>query len=375
MTSEAHKPALERATQPAQDFAARVLTWFDLHGRHDLPWQDTRDPYRIWISEIMLQQTRVATVIPYYQRFMNRFPEVAALAQAPLDEVLALWSGLGYYARARNLHQAAQQVMRELGGRFPDDYASLSSLPGIGRSTAGAIAALAGGDRHPILDGNVKRVLSRYFALSVSPACAEGQRQLWKWAEMLTPSVRVADYTQAMMDLGATVCTRSRPACQACPLALDCQAFALGRPQDFPRSSPRRIRPARTCYMVLAQRDDGAVLLLRRPPHGIWGGLWSLPEFKERIQAEAWCEQELGYSGDYVQWPPLHHAFTHFELTIIPLSIHLHANRQSSMVAMDWVWYNSGHAKTGGIAAPVARLLMRLAQPVALQQSLDLEAR
>jgi len=374
MTSESRKSALELVTQPAPDFAARVLAWFDQHGRHNLPWQGTRDPYRIWISEIMLQQTQVATVMPYYQRFLTCFPDVATLARAPLDEVLALWSGLGYYARARNLHQAAQQVMRELGGRFPDDFTGLSSLPGIGRSTAGAIAALAGGHRHPILDGNVKRVLSRYYALSVSPASAEGQRQLWTWAEALTPNTRVADYTQAMMDLGATVCTRSRPACQACPLALDCQAYVLGRSQDFPRRPARRIRPARICYMVLAQRDDGAVLLLRRPPRGIWGGLWSLPEFKERIQAEAWCEQELGYDGDYVQWPPAHHAFTHFELTILPLHIHLLTNRQSPMVAVEWVWYNSGHAKTAGMAAPVARLLMQLAQPVALQHSLDLEA-
>jgi len=373
MNNQSCEAISEMPTQPAHGFATRVLAWFDRHGRHNLPWQGTHDPYRIWISEIMLQQTQVATVMPYYQRFIGRFPEVAALAQASLDEVLALWAGLGYYARARNLHQAARQVMCELGGRFPDDYASLSSLPGIGRSTAGAIAALAGGHRHPILDGNVKRVLSRYFALSASPASAEGQRQLWAWAEALTPNVRVGDYTQAMMDLGATVCTRSRPACPRCPLALDCQAYGLGRPQDFPLPPPRRVRPKRSCYMALVQREDGAVLLLRRPPQGIWGGLWSLPEFEERLQAETWCEQELGYKGDYMQCSPLHHAFTHFELTIIPLHIQLLANRQAPMVAVDRVWYKAGQAKTAGIAAPVVRLLTQLVQPVASQHSLDLD--
>ncbi len=363
-------PAAALTMQPSPDFAARVLAWFDRHGRHDLPWQGTRDPYRIWISEIMLQQTQVATVMPYYQRFMARFPDVATLALAPLDEVLALWAGLGYYARARNLHRAAQQVMRELGGHFPDDFAGLSSLLGIGRSTAGAIAALAGGHRHPILDGNVKRVLSRYLALSASPASADGQRQLWAWAEALTPFARVADYTQAMMDLGATVCTRSRPACPRCPLALDCQAYRLGRPQDFPQPPPRRVRSKRSCYMVLVQRDDDAVLLLRRPPQGIWGGLWSLPEFDEQTQAQTWCAQEWGYAGDYARWPPLRHAFTHFELTIIPLHLRVPAGPQAPMVAADRVWYKSG--QTVGMAAPVAQLLRRLAQPVAWQPGLDL---
>lgn len=300
-------------------FAQRLLDWYARHGRKDLPWQREPTPYRVWVSEIMLQQTQVATVIPYYERFMARFPDVAALAEAGVDEVLHLWSGLGYYARARNLQRAAREVRERHGGEFPAAFDDVVALPGIGRSTAGAILALSRGERHPILDGNVKRVLARYHAVEGWPGRSAVANALWDHAEAHTPQTEVRAYTQAIMDLGATVCVRSRPACPLCPQASDCAAHRLGRQQDFPGKRPRRERPSKRARMLIALRG-GAVLLEKRPPAGIWGGLWGLPELAEGEAAADWCRRRLAAEpSEIASWEVVEHGFTHFDLTIEPV--------------------------------------------------------
>ncbi|MDQ2694431.1 MAG: A/G-specific adenine glycosylase, partial [Pseudomonadota bacterium] len=285
------------------DFSRRVLDWHDRHGRKNLPWQQAPTPYRVWVAEIMLQQTQVATVIPYYRRFLARFPDIAALADAPLDDVLHLWSGLGYYARARNLHRAAVILRDRHGGELPLDFAALRALPGIGRSTAGAILAQAAGRRHAILDGNVRRVLARYHAVAGWPGQAAVNDALWEYAEGHTPHDRLAAYTQAMMDLGALVCTRRRPACAACPLAGGCQAHAQGRETDYPETRPRRQLPVRATRMLLLCAATGEVLLERRPPSGVWGGLWSFPECPPAADVAGWCRETLGLEvGEIQPW-------------------------------------------------------------------------
>ena len=272
-------------------FAERLLAWFDVHGRKDLPWQ-VDDSYAIWISEIMLQQTQVQTVIPYYERFMLRFPDAVALADAPLDEVLHHWSGLGYYARARNLHAAAEIVRDQHGGRFPTSFDDVEALPGVGRSTAGAIIALSSGERHPILDGNVKRVLARHAAIDGWPGKTDVANALWALAEEHTPTERVADYTQAIMDLGATLCTRSRPRCAACPVHADCRACAMDAVERFPGKKPKKAKPRKVTTMLMAVSRD-SLYLERRPAAGIWGGLWSLPEV-DNDGIDDWCERRAG---------------------------------------------------------------------------------
>lgn len=340
------------------DLATRLLVWYDAHGRHDLPWQREATPYRVWVSEIMLQQTRVSAVIPYFERFVRRFPDVAGLARAPLDEVLALWAGLGYYARARNLHAAARVVMEQHGGVFPDDYESLSGLPGVGASTAAAIAALSAGRRHAILDGNVRRVLARLYRVAGWPGRAATDKRLWALAERHTPEERVAAYTQAIMDLGATVCTRGRPACHACPVADLCDARAAGEQGDYPRPKPRPQRPLRRTRMLLVLNDAGEVLLQRRPPAGVWGGLWGLPEPREGESPEDWCRRELGCGGEVIEaWDAREHGFSHFRLRITPVLVRLAGRPEAVMEAPGRVWYNSRRAARHGVAAPVARLL------------------
>jgi len=335
------------------EFADRVLDWFDRHGRKDLPWQ-VRDRYRVWVSEIMLQQTQVQTVIPYYERFLERFPDVVSLADAPVDDVLALWSGLGYYARARNLHRAAQAVRDEHGGDFPAAFDAVVGLPGVGRSTAGAILALADGQRHPILDGNVKRVLARHAAVAGWPGTTATGNRLWELAESRTPHERVRDYTQAMMDLGATVCTRSRPGCDACPVAADCRALAAGDVAAYPGRKPAKARPQKATTMVLAVAGD-AVYLERRPPAGIWGGLWSLPETDG--PAAAWVAEQIGAgAGRETAWPSLRHSFSHYDLDISPVVLEL-GEPPPPAVSADAVWYRLGEAPPGGLAAPVRKLL------------------
>lgn len=344
-------------TEPVAD---ALLAWFDRHGRHDLPWQVERSPYRCWVAEIMLQQTRVATVIPYFERFVARFPAVGALAAAPLDEVLHLWSGLGYYARARNLRRAALRVMAEHGGELPRDFEALHALPGIGRSTAGAILAQAFGQRHPILDGNVRRVLARYHALAGWPGAAPVERELWRLADAHTPAGRVADYTQAIMDLGATVCSRSRPACDACPLAAGCEARRLGRQAEFPAPRPHRPRPRRRARMLLLTDRAGCVLLERRPPQGIWGGLWCLPELGGESPRE-WSARVLGAPVEAAtSLPGVSHGFTHFELEIEPWFARLASASPRIMEPDRWVWYNAGSPARLGLAAVVSRLIAAL---------------
>ncbi|HSN70154.1 MAG TPA: A/G-specific adenine glycosylase [Steroidobacteraceae bacterium] len=338
--------------------APALLAWFDRAGRKHLPWQRDPTPYRVWVSEIMLQQTQVATVIPYYERFIARFPDVATLAAAPLAEVLHLWSGLGYYARARNLHRAAQLIASDHGGRFPETHAEVESLPGIGRSTAGAILALSSGQRHPILDGNVKRVLTRWFGIEGFPGESAVERRLWSLADLCTPDERVADYTQAIMDLGATVCLRSRPLCRACPLAADCVALAEGRQAELPTPRPKRVRRQRVRYCLIAVRADGAVLLEERPPSGIWGGLHGLPEFDTPAAVEDWASGHLaGIEGRVAAWPPYQHAFTHFDLELRPLVLRCAGLNGSVADAPRFRWYEPSEPARVGLPTPVAALI------------------
>jgi A/G-specific adenine glycosylase len=306
----------------ASSVAEALLAWHGRHGRHDLPWQQDRTPYRVWISEIMLQQTQVATVIPYYLRFMERFPDVRSLAQAPLDDVLHLWSGLGYYSRARNLHRAAARICADHDGELPTGFEALAALPGIGRSTAGAILALSGDARFPILDGNVRRVLSRYFNVSGNAAERATSRRLWELAECCTPHTSVAVYTQAIMDLGATICTRHRPLCAFCPLSEKCIARLTDRQHELPSPRVARARPVRRVFMLLLAREDGSVLLERLPESGVWGGLWCPPQVNSRSEVQ----ERLHRLACTVQIEPqalaaLTHSFTHFDLVITPLFV------------------------------------------------------
>jgi A/G-specific adenine glycosylase len=341
----------------------RLLAWFAKHGRKDLPWQQPLAPYPVWVSEIMLQQTQVQAVIPYFLKFMARFADVYALAQAPVDEVLHLWSGLGYYARARNLHRAANIIVSEHAGELPRDLRSLMALPGIGRSTAAAILALSFGDRHAILDGNVKRVLCRYHALEGWPGTGGVARRLWAIAEAHTPRAEVAAYTQALMDLGATVCTRAQPRCDDCPLNGDCLALAEGREADLPQPKPRKTTPLRKTVFVMLRDPRGRVLLERRPPAGIWGGLWSFPECAPGTDITAWCREHLGIAVKPVrELDTLRHTFSHFRLDIHPTLLSIDAGGAADAVkdSPDWQWYAGDASPAVGLAAPVARLLDEL---------------
>lgn len=347
------------STAPLGDeFAERLLAWFDQHGRHDLPWQHPATPYRVWISEVMLQQTQVSVVIPYFERFLARFPDVHTLAAAPLDEVLALWAGLGYYARARNLHKAAQLIVEQQGGEFPRDYGTVVELPGIGRSTAGAILSLSLNQHHAILDGNCRRVLARVHTVPGWPGQAAVERRLWEYAEQHTPAQRSRDFNQAMMDLGATVCTRSRPACSQCPLQELCKAYRQGETELYPQPRPRREVPVRRVRMLLLQAGDD-VLLQRRPPSGIWGGLWSLPECAPDGDWRA-LVRSYGLQPKAVEaLPGLRHTFSHFHLDIEPLRIEVEPGACAVMEESGAVWHNAA-IDSRGVAAPVARLLASL---------------
>lgn len=344
----------------SRDVAKQLLTWYATHGRHNLPWQVNSSPYKVWVSEIMLQQTQVSTVIPYFQRFITRFPDVASLAAAPEDAVLHLWTGLGYYARARNLHRAAQRIVEEFNGEFPRTLEQMAALPGVGRSTAGAILAQAFELRHPILDGNVKRVLTRYHAIEGWPGDKKVEQSLWELANAHTPSRQVRDYTQAIMDLGATVCTRSKPRCGQCPLAEDCAARRLERPQDFPTAKKRKALPVRSTAMVMLRNARGEILLNKRPPAGIWGGLWSFPECAKPDEVVAWCRERLHCDIEVEQvWPALRHTFSHFHLDITPISGRIVATH-GLMDGSAEAWYNLAHTMELGLAAPVKRLLTQL---------------
>ncbi|MEJ2127927.1 MAG: A/G-specific adenine glycosylase [Woeseiaceae bacterium] len=347
------------------DFAGRILDWFDEHGRKDLPWQ-VADPYCVWISEIMLQQTQVQTVIPYYQRFMRSFPTVASLADAQLDSVLDHWSGLGYYARARNLHKAAQMIRDDFGGEFPRSFDDVCGLPGVGRSTAGAILSLAFEERHPILDGNVKRVLARHRAIAGWPGKTAVANELWNVAGANTPTRRVGAYTQAIMDLGATVCTRSKPACGRCPVNEDCEALASRSIEQYPGRKPKKDKPLKTTTMVLAVQDR-AVYLERRPPAGIWGGLWSLPELNGS-SLEEWCIDRFAASGTAAEsWATLRHSFSHYDLDIEPIMVRIGAGSSRVADNGDATWYSLDASPPGGIAAPVQKLINTLKNELHVQ--------
>lgn len=341
----------------AEQFSAAVLDWFDQHGRTDLPWQANKSAYHTWVSEIMLQQTQVSTVIPYYQRFVERFPDVHSLAAADIDQVLHLWTGLGYYARARNLHKSARIVSQTLDGRFPQTVEGLEQLPGIGRSTAGAILSIATGKRAAILDGNVKRVLARYYAIEGWPGQPAISRQLWALAERNTPQQRVGDYTQAMMDLGATLCTRSKPSCLLCPLQQECKALTQGLTDRLPSPRPRKTLPIKQTQMLIIRDDAGQIMLTRRPPSGIWGGLWSLPEVQDLRDAPG----ELGILIETATaLKPLRHTFSHYHLDITPMVVQLKDPANPVMEGPPTLWYNTCQPQNIGLAAPVKRLLEQL---------------
>ncbi|MFA7664887.1 MAG: A/G-specific adenine glycosylase [Burkholderiaceae bacterium] len=352
-------------------FAHRVIDWQGREGRHDLPWQGTRDPYRIWLSEIMLQQTQVATVIPYYQRFIEAFPNLASLAAAPLDRVMQLWSGLGYYSRARNLHRCARELVERHDGVFPLDSQVLATLPGIGRSTAAAIAVFAAGERAAILDGNVRRVLCRVFGVTGWPGERSVEAALWALAERELPEREVEAYTQGLMDLGATVCTRHRPACDRCPLAGDCVAWREGRVAELPTPRPAREVPARACRMLAIRQADGW-LVERRPPAGIWGGLWSLPQ-TEPVDGEPEGITELAARlgqrhglvlsepGLLAELPAFVHAFTHFRLRIEPWFCETLGAR--AVAAPGSLWLADDEIAGAALPRPVKRLLLAALRP------------
>lgn len=338
-------------------FASRIIEWQRCHGRHSLPWQATRDPYRIWLSEIMLQQTQVATVIPYYARFVARFPDLPALAAAHEDEVLALWSGLGYYGRARNLHAAARIVIYEHAGVFPDAPEKIARLPGIGRSTAAAIAALAFGHACAILDGNVKRVLARHAGISGWPGERKIELALWQLAASRLPQSGVETYTQGMMDLGALVCTRGAPACARCPVSEDCIARIENRAEELPTPRPRKALPEKEVQMLLLV-DDGRLLLEKRPPRGIWGGLWSLPELPAHVDAGRHCRDHFGFRTISLRTlPRLSHTFTHFKLHIHPVQLDVSPEGSGRPGP---VWLPFSAALMAGLPAPVRKLVLQL---------------
>ena len=345
-----------------RSFAARLVAWQKRHGRHDLPWQRTRDAYAIWLSEIMLQQTQVATVIPYYEAFLRRFPTVRALAKAPLDDVLALWSGLGYYSRARNLHQAARLVVEAHAASFPADPALLETLPGIGRSTAAAISVFAYGGCHAILDGNVKRVLARHGGIAGYPGEARVQEQLWRKAQALLPLRDVVAYTQGMMDLGAGICVRSVPRCEQCPVRVDCVARAKNLTAVLPGRKPRRALPKRATVMLLMRHAD-KILLEQRPPHGIWGGLWSLPEVTHQRDARSTCRRLGGEVSHIAPLPAVDHGFTHFQLTIQPLVIGVRKPRVATpakLSASRTRWVPLSDIASTGLPAPVRKIILSI---------------
>jgi A/G-specific adenine glycosylase len=341
-----------------EDFHRPVLNWFDQHGRKNLPWQKDISAYRVWVSEIMLQQTQVNTVIPYFERFIARFPDITQLATAPEDSVLHLWTGLGYYARARNLHKTAQVIHGEYNSQFPDNVEELTTLPGIGRSTAGAIASIAMGLRAPILDGNVKRVLCRFYAIDGWPGKASVQKTLWSYAERHTPVDRVKDYTQAIMDLGATVCTRSKPHCQECPLQTLCQAYRTNKVTLYPQPKPKQSLPVKSAHFLILRNEAGNILLEKRPPLGIWGSLWSLPQHEDSFELINTLTEMTGYEiTDLEHYPHRRHTFSHFHLEMHPVYAKTKSPESKVMEPDRWRWHNHTEGTEIGLAAPIKSLL------------------
>lgn len=342
--------------QYTKTFSNNILKWFDIYGRKNLPWQQNVNAYRVWISEIMLQQTQVATVIPYFHRFMEAFPTINLLANAEQDQVLHLWSGLGYYSRARNLHKSAQIILDQHNGELPDDVELLETLPGIGRSTAGAICAQAYKTRAPILDGNVKRVLARHEGISGWPGQTSVSKKLWIAAEQYTPDVRVNHYTQAIMDLGATVCTRTKPDCTICPINKKCYAYNNDSIQSLPGKKPKKTLPTKNTTMLIVQNANNQVLLEKRPSSGIWGGLWSLPE-----QMPSFLATQLSRQEHSLELPSLKHTFSHFHLNIQPVHYKIEAF-SNIMEENRYIWYNLHDSQSIGLATPVSKLLQTIKQ-------------
>jgi A/G-specific adenine glycosylase len=343
------------------EFTNSILLWFNDHGRHDLPWQVNISSYRVWVSEIMLQQTQVATVIPYYHKFMARFPDVETLAAADCDEVLHLWTGLGYYSRARNLHRTAGLIVQNYKGIFPARMADLINLPGIGRSTAGAILAISFDLPVAILDGNVKRVLCRYFAVRGWPGTSKVEKELWRLAEELTPQSNAASYTQAIMDLGATICTRANPLCEACPVKTHCLARQHGIQAELPERKPKKALPLKQTQFAMIENDRGAILLQRRPPTGIWGGLWGFPECPIDTDIADWVKNKFGYDVESVQYTEdIRHTFSHYVLDISPVRMRCSFQVNEVNDSDDYYWYTPGEEnRLLGMAAPVKKLVDR----------------
>jgi A/G-specific adenine glycosylase len=339
------------------EFQQRVLAWFDVYGRKDLPWQQDITPYRVWLSEIMLQQTQVSTVIPYFNAFIAKFPTLSSLALAPLDEVLHAWSGLGYYARARNLHKAAKIIHQQQ--RFPDTLPELMALSGIGQSTAGAILSIAFNNSHPILDGNVKRVLTRYKGIHGWTGDSRINKQLWSISTELTPIERCADYTQAMMDLGATLCTRSKPLCEMCPLNNACVAKQQGMTALLPTLKPKKTLPIKRSLFLLLKNIEQQVLLEKRPPVGVWGGLWSLPEFDNLKAVQDWCDCHHLNRRNQQILPTSRHTFSHYHLDYTPVLIHTDSPINFVMEGKQTLWYNKNSIAALGLATPIKKLLQQ----------------
>ena len=335
-------------------FQLSVLKWFDQFGRKQLPWQVPVTPYRVWVSEIMLQQTQVVTVIPYFNKFMQQYPDIEALANAPLDEVLSLWAGLGYYARARNLHKAAGTIHQ--AGRFPDTLEALMALPGIGQSTAGAILSIAFSISTPILDGNVRRVLARFKAIEGWSGGSQVNKQLWGVSTLYTPKQRVADYTQAMIDLGATLCTRSKPQCSACPLQLSCLALQQGRVNELPTPKARKQIPIKKTVFIVAINKNKEIFLEKRAPTGIWGGLWGVPELENEPQLESWCESQSIAIIEKRRLAPRRHTFSHYHLDYVPILVYVDNPINNVMEAGNALWYKHLRAKNIALPTPVKQL-------------------
>jgi A/G-specific adenine glycosylase len=343
------------------NFANKILNWYDQHGRKDLPWQQDITPYRVWLSEVMLQQTQVKTVIPYFQQFTAQFENIEALANATEDQVLKLWSGLGYYARGRNLHKAAQQVCDDFAAVFPDNMQDMQLLAGVGRSTAAAILSIAFEQPQAILDGNVKRVLTRYHAVEGWTGKAAVLKQLWGFAESYCPESRNRDYTQAIMDLGATLCTRSKPSCHCCPLRSDCIAFAQGNMTDYPTPKKKKILPEKQTIMLILNNTQQQILMYKRPPTGIWGGLWCFPQFETNQQLMLWMDENNINATLVEKFIAFSHVFSHFRLQIQPLIMQLESPLKGSVMEDDKIlWYNPDTEFEGGLAAPVKKLLQEI---------------
>ena len=341
------------------DFSTRLIAWQKVYGRHDLPWQNTRDPYAIWVSEIMLQQTQVTAVIGYYQRFMQRFPSIKSLADASQEEVLQYWSGLGYYSRARNLHNAAQTVMDEHGGKFPQDFEQIQTLSGIGRSTAAAIASFAFNQNQTILDGNVKRVLARHYLIEGWTGTPKIEKQLWTLAESLVPEQDMVAYTQGLMDLGATICTRSKPKCTECPLIKTCKAYAQNSVAKLPTPKPKKAIPQKETIMLLI-RHGKEILLEKRPSTGIWGGLWSFPEIGQQEIATQVALSRFRLNTEAEEpLPSIQHVFTHFKLEITPQPLHVVSKPlQANMPNL--IWLPIEDAIGAALPTPVRNILLNL---------------